>query len=140
MSAANLGLLSAAAGDLENGRRLARLALDRGEAVDDGPGVGGALLNLAVVELFGGERRAARRFAEQAVAAFRPQGYLRLEAWACQLAAELARDAGDEEACRPVRSHGGRSLRRGRLSHRPGPVRRPPSGRAELQAVPVIAG
>jgi len=34
------------------------------------------------------------------VAAFRPQGYLRLEAWACQLAAELARDDGDDEACR----------------------------------------
>jgi predicted ATPase/DNA-binding SARP family transcriptional activator len=99
MSAANLGLLSAAAGDLADGRRLARLALDRGEAVEDGPGVGGALLNLAVVELFGGQPRAARGYAEQAVAAFRPQGYLRLEAWACLLAAELAADDGDDEAC-----------------------------------------
>jgi tetratricopeptide (TPR) repeat protein len=98
LSVANLGLLSAAAGDLANGRRLARLALDRGEAVDDGPGVGGALLNLAVVELFGGEPRIARGFAEQAVAAFRPQGYLRLQGWACLLAAELARNDGDDEA------------------------------------------
>jgi tetratricopeptide (TPR) repeat protein len=99
MSAANLGLLSAAAGDIENGRRLARLALDRGEAVEDGPGVGGALLNLAVVELFGGEPRVARVYVEQAVAALRPQGYLRLEAWACLLAAELALDDDDDEAC-----------------------------------------
>ena len=32
--------------------------------------------------------------------AFRPQGYLRLEAWARLLAAELARDDGDAEAAR----------------------------------------
>src|SRR5262249_14260049 len=50
LSLANLGLLAAAAGDVAEGRRLARTALDRGEAVDDGPGVAGALLNRAVVE------------------------------------------------------------------------------------------
>ena len=140
MSAANLGLLSAAAGDLENGRRLARLALDRGEAVDDGPGVGGALLNLAVVELLGGERRAARRFAEQAVAAFRPQGYLRLEAWAGQLAAELARDDGDDEACGRY-GRAAADLFAG-VGCRIGLARAAalPSGRAEREAVPVIAG
>ncbi len=104
MSLANLGLLRAAAGDLHEGRRFARLALDRAEAVDDGPGVAGALLNLAVVELFAGERHAARGLAEQAVDAFHPQGWLRLEAWASLLAAELALEEGDMEAL--VR-HGG---------------------------------
>ncbi len=98
LSLANLGLLFAAAGESDEGRRFARLALDRGEAVDDGPGVAGALLNLAVVELLAGERRAARGLAEQAVDAFHPQGYLRLEAWTRLVAAELARDDGDLEA------------------------------------------
>ncbi|HEY8113488.1 MAG TPA: BTAD domain-containing putative transcriptional regulator [Actinomycetes bacterium] len=98
LSLANLGLLSAAAGDLREGQRYARLALDRGEAVDDGPGVAGALLDLAVVELFAGERHAARVLVEQAVEAFQPQGYARLEAWARLLAAELARDDSDSEA------------------------------------------
>jgi predicted ATPase/DNA-binding SARP family transcriptional activator/tetratricopeptide (TPR) repeat protein len=95
---ANLGLLSAAAGDLAEGRRLARLALDHGEAVDDGPGVAGALLDLAVVELLAGGRHAARVLAGQAADAYQPQGYLRLEAWARLLAAELARDDRDAEA------------------------------------------
>ncbi len=95
---ANLGLLSAAAGDVAEGRRLARLALDRGEAVDDGPGVAGALLGLAVVELLAGDRHAARVLAGQASDAYEPQGYLRLEAWVRLLAAELARDDRDEEA------------------------------------------
>jgi tetratricopeptide (TPR) repeat protein len=95
---ANLGLLAAAAGDVTAGRRFARIALDRGEAVDDGPGVAGALLDLAVVELFSGERHSARVLAEQAVGAFQPQGYVRLEAWARLLAAELARDDGDMDA------------------------------------------
>jgi predicted ATPase/DNA-binding SARP family transcriptional activator len=98
VSLANLGLLAAAAGDVTGGRRFARLALDRGEAVDDRPGVAGALLDLAVVELLGGERHSARVLAEQAVGAFQPQGYVRLEAWARLLAAELARDDGDTEA------------------------------------------
>ena len=98
LSLANLGLLSAAAGDVAEGRRSARLALDRSEAVDDGPGVAGALLNLAVVEMFAGERHRARILSEQAVEAFGPQGYLRLEAWARLLAAELARDDGDPGA------------------------------------------
>jgi predicted ATPase/DNA-binding SARP family transcriptional activator len=98
VSLANLGLLSAAAGDLDEGRRFARLALDRGEAVDDGPGVAGALLDLAVVELFAGEPRAARALAERAVEVFHPQGYLRLEAWTRLLAAELALDDSDPEA------------------------------------------
>ena len=93
----NLGLLSAAAGDPGAGRRLTRIALDRGEAVDDVPGAAGALLNLVVVEMFAGQRHAARLLAEQAVEAFHPQGYLRLEAWARLLAAELARDDGDTE-------------------------------------------
>jgi tetratricopeptide (TPR) repeat protein len=92
LSLANLGLLSAAAGDHAEGRRLARTALERGEFVDDGPGVAGALLDLAVVELFAGERGRARVFTEQAVEAFVPQGYLRLEAWTRLLAAELADD------------------------------------------------
>lgn len=35
---------------------------------------------------------------EQAVEAFQPQGYARLEAWARLLAAELARDDSDSEA------------------------------------------
>jgi predicted ATPase/DNA-binding SARP family transcriptional activator len=95
---ANLGLLSAAAGDLAEGRRFARLALDRGEAVDDGPGVAGALLDLAVVELLAGERRAARILAGQAAEAYEPQGYLRLEAWARLLTAELAHDDRDADA------------------------------------------
>jgi predicted ATPase/DNA-binding SARP family transcriptional activator len=98
LTLANLGLLSAAAGDPHEGRRVARLALDRGEAVDDGPGVAGALLNLAVVELFADDRGAASACAERAVHAYRPQGYLRLEGWACLLAAELALEAGDAEA------------------------------------------
>jgi tetratricopeptide (TPR) repeat protein len=95
---ANLGLLSAAAGDPAEGRRFARLALDRGEAVDDGPGVAGALLGLAVVELLAGERHTARVLTEQAAEAYQPQGYLRLEAWVRLLAAELARDDGDAKA------------------------------------------
>ena len=36
--------------------------------------------------------------AEQAVDAYQPQGYVRLEAWARLLAAELARDDGDAAA------------------------------------------
>jgi predicted ATPase len=95
---ANLGLLSATAGDLAEGRRLARLALDRGEAVDDGPGVAGALLDLAVVELLAGDQHAARVFAGQAAEAYQPQAYPRLEAWAQLFAAELARDDRDAEA------------------------------------------
>ena len=71
------------------------MALDRGEAVDDGPGVAGAMLNLAVLELYAGERPRARMFIEQAVEAFDPQGYVRLDAWAQLLAAELAGDDGD---------------------------------------------
>jgi predicted ATPase/DNA-binding SARP family transcriptional activator len=98
LTLANLGLLCAAAGDVPEGRRLARVALDRAEAVDDAPGVGGALLNLGVIELFGGERHCARILTEQAVDAFAPQGYLRIEAWARLLAAELARDDGDPDA------------------------------------------
>jgi tetratricopeptide (TPR) repeat protein len=142
LSLANLGLLSAAAGDLREGQRYARLALDRGEAVDDGPGVAGALLDLAVVELFAGERHAARVLVEQAVEAFQPQGYARLEAWARLLAAELARDDSDSEA---LARHGraaaelftrlgsriGMSravaLPRGRVSNRP--ASRPAKGR-----------
>jgi predicted ATPase len=95
---ANLGVLSAAAGNVAEGRRLARLALDRGEAVDDGPGVAGALLSLTIVELLAGERHAARVLAGQAVEAYQPQGYLRLEAWVRLLAAELARDDRDDDA------------------------------------------
>jgi tetratricopeptide (TPR) repeat protein len=97
LTLANLGLLSAAAGDPGTGRRLTRVALERGQAVEDAPAAGGALLNLVVVELFAGKRQAARKLAEEAVEAFRPQGYLRLEAWARLLAAELARDDGDRE-------------------------------------------
>jgi predicted ATPase/DNA-binding SARP family transcriptional activator/tetratricopeptide (TPR) repeat protein len=95
---ANLGLLSAAAGDFAEGRRLARVALDRGEAVDDAPGVAGALLDLAVVELLAGQPHAARAIAEQAAEAYQPQGYPRLEAWARLLAAELAGEDRDAEA------------------------------------------
>ncbi|MFD7153564.1 BTAD domain-containing putative transcriptional regulator [Kribbella sp. NPDC059898] len=97
LTLANLGLLAAAAGDPVAGRRLTRAALDRGEAVDDAPAAGGALLNLAVVELLADERRTARILTEQAVEAFHPQGYLRLEAWTRLLAAELAGDDGDGE-------------------------------------------
>jgi predicted ATPase/DNA-binding SARP family transcriptional activator len=98
LSLANLGLLCAAAGDITQGRRYARIALDRGEAVDDGPGVGGALLNLAVVEMYAGDRRRARALTDQAIEAVDPQGYLRLEGWTRLLAAELARDDGDSDA------------------------------------------
>ncbi len=98
LSRANIGLLRAAAGEVAEGRRLGRLALDRGEAAEDRPAVGGALMSLAVVELFAGERHDARIFAEQAVEAFEPQGYLRLSAWVRLLAAELARDDGDADA------------------------------------------
>ena len=101
---ANLGLLSAAAGDLAEGRRLARLALERAQADDDGPGVAGALLNLAVVELVADEPLAARPLAEQAVEAFRPQRYVRLEGWARLLAAELARDGEPSPAVRNGRA------------------------------------
>jgi predicted ATPase/DNA-binding SARP family transcriptional activator len=97
LSLGNLGLLCAAAGDLDDGRRLARLARDLGDTLDDGPGVAGALLNLAVVELFADEPAAARVFVEQAVEAFAPQGYVRLDAWARLLAAELAAGASDQE-------------------------------------------
>jgi tetratricopeptide (TPR) repeat protein len=97
LALANLGLLSAAAGELVDGRRLAALALERARDVEDGPGSAGALLNLAVVELYAGEPHAARPLVEQAVEAFRPQRYVRLEAWARLLAAELAR-AGDKPA------------------------------------------
>lgn len=97
LTLANLGLLSAAAGDPGEGRRFTRIALDRGEAVDDVPAVAGALLDLVIVELFAGQRHAARALAEQAVKALHPQGYVRLEAWALLLAAELARDDGDHE-------------------------------------------
>jgi hypothetical protein len=65
--------------------------------VDDGPGVAGALLDLAVVELLAGERHAARVLTEQAIEAYQPQGYARLEAWARLLAAELAREDNDAE-------------------------------------------
>jgi predicted ATPase/DNA-binding SARP family transcriptional activator len=100
LTLANLGLTDAAAGDVENGRRLARAAVARGEAVDDGPGVAGTLLDLAVVELFSGDLSLSRRLAEQAVDAFRPQGYVRLTAWALQFAAELAMDDGAHQAAR----------------------------------------
>jgi tetratricopeptide (TPR) repeat protein len=89
LSLANLGLLAAAAGDVAEGRRRVRIALDRGTAVDDAPAVGGALLNLAVIELYGGDRQRARVLTERAVEAFEPQGFLRLEAWVRLLAAEL---------------------------------------------------
>jgi len=98
LTLANLGLLSAAAGDPGTGRYLTGIAFDRGEAVDDRPGAAGALLNLAVVELFAGERHTARMRVDQAVEAFRPQGYQRLEAWGRLLAAELAAEDGDAEA------------------------------------------
>ncbi|MEV4266363.1 BTAD domain-containing putative transcriptional regulator [Kribbella sp. NPDC049584] len=107
LTLANLGLLAAAAGDPGTGRRLTRAALDRGEAVDDAPAAGGALLNLAVVELYAGERRTARILTEQAVEAFHPQGYLRLEAWTRLLAAELAVEDGDTEV---VARHGPAAL------------------------------
>jgi predicted ATPase/DNA-binding SARP family transcriptional activator len=107
LTLANLGLLAAAAGDPGTGRRLTRAALDRGEAVDDAPAAGGALLNLAVVELYAGERRTARILTEQAVEAFHPQGYLRLEAWTRLLAAELAVEDGDTEV---VTRHGPAAL------------------------------
>jgi tetratricopeptide (TPR) repeat protein len=98
LTLANLGLLSAAGGDPGAGRRLTQISLDRADAVDDRPAAAGALLNLVVVELFAGERRTARVLAEQAVEAFRPQGYLRLEAWGRQVAAELAAYDGDARA------------------------------------------
>jgi tetratricopeptide (TPR) repeat protein len=93
LSLANLGLLAAVAGDAAEARRYARIALDRSTAVDDAPGVGGALLNLGVIELYGGDRQRARVLTERAVEVFGPQGFLRLEAWARLLAAELGAPA-----------------------------------------------
>jgi predicted ATPase/DNA-binding SARP family transcriptional activator len=127
LSLANLGLLSAAAGDVAEGRRLARTAWERGESVDDGPGVAGALLDLAVVELFAGDRGRARSLAVRAVEAFVPQGYLRLEAWTRLLACELGPDDPASEG------HGRAALELfGRLGCRLGYARakamqRPPS-------------
>jgi tetratricopeptide (TPR) repeat protein len=97
---ANLGLAEAAAGDLDTGRRLARIALSQGEEIEDGPGVAGSLLNLAVLELFAGDPALSRGLVEQAVEAFRPQGYPRLTAWSLQLAAELALADGARDAAR----------------------------------------
>jgi predicted ATPase/DNA-binding SARP family transcriptional activator len=87
---ANLGLTDAAGGDFDAGRRLTRVALAQGEEVEDGPGVAGSLLAIAVVELFAGDLALSRVLAEQAAEAFRPQGYRRLTAWTLQFAAELA--------------------------------------------------
>jgi len=95
LTLASLGLAAAAAGDAEAGRRHARAALARAESIDDGPSTAGCLLDLAVVELMSGERHVARALAEQAVDAFRPQGYLRLDALVRLFAAQLAADDGD---------------------------------------------
>jgi predicted ATPase/DNA-binding SARP family transcriptional activator len=97
---ANLGLTDAAGGDFDAGRRLTRLALAQGEEVEDGPGVAGSLLAIAVVELFAGDLALSRVLAEQAAEAFRPQGYRKLTAWTLQLAAELAAADGHREAAR----------------------------------------
>jgi predicted ATPase/DNA-binding SARP family transcriptional activator len=97
LTLANLGVAEAAAGDVAAGRRLAGVALRHGQEIEDGPGVGGSLLDLAVVELFAGDLDRGRDLAEQAAAAFRPQGYPRLTGWALQMAAELAW-AGDDRA------------------------------------------
>jgi hypothetical protein len=95
---ANLGLAEAAGGDFAAGRRLTRIALAHGEEVEDGPGVGGSLLAIAVVELFAGDLALSRVLAEQAAEAFRPQGYRGLTAWTLQFAAELAETDGAEAA------------------------------------------
>jgi tetratricopeptide (TPR) repeat protein len=95
MTLANLALADAAAGDHDAGRRLARVALAQAEEVEDGPGVAGSLLAIAVVELFAGDLPLSRVLADQAAEACRPQGYRRLTAWALQLAAELALADGD---------------------------------------------
>ena len=100
LTLANLGLASVAAGDVDGGRRLARVALAQGEEVEDGPGVAGSLLDLAVLELFAGDLALSRNLAEQAVDAFRPQGYPRLTGWALQFAAELALADGAHGAAR----------------------------------------
>jgi predicted ATPase/DNA-binding SARP family transcriptional activator len=109
LTLSNLGLSAAAAGDLDGGRRLARLALAQAEEVDDGPAVAGSLLNLSAVELFAGDTALAASLAEQAVEAFRPQGYPRLTGWALLLAGELAlsrrsRDAGRRRAAEAART------------------------------------
>ena len=90
----------------------------------------GALLDLAVVELFAGERHAARVLAEQAVEAFHPQGYLRLEAWARLLAAELARDDGDAEALARHGRAAAELFARAGLPHRYGAGSRPAARRS----------
>jgi tetratricopeptide (TPR) repeat protein len=100
LTLANMGIADAAAGDVDGGRRLAWIALRQGEEVDDGPGVGGILLDLAVVERFAGDLPRGRRLAEQAVEAFRPQGYTRLTGWSLQFAGELALADGDPDAAR----------------------------------------
>ena len=100
LTLANLGLTEAAAGDIEAARELARSAVARGEEVDDGPGVAGGLLDLAVVELFAGDLALSRHLAEQAAGAFRAQGYPRLTAWVLQFAAELALAGGAAQAAR----------------------------------------
>jgi predicted ATPase/DNA-binding SARP family transcriptional activator len=100
LTLANLGLADAAAGNVDRARRLARLALTQCEEVEDGPAVAGGLLDLALVELFAGEVGLGRGLAEQAVEAFRPQGYPSLTAWASQLVAELAAAGGARDAAR----------------------------------------
>jgi tetratricopeptide (TPR) repeat protein len=100
LTLANLGLAHAAGGDVDAGRRLTRIGLAQGEEVEDAPGVAGSLLDLAVLELFAGDLTRSRGLAEQAVEAFRPQGYPRLTAWGLQFAAELALADGDHAAGR----------------------------------------
>ena len=57
------------------GRRFARQAFERGEAVDDGPGVAGALRDLPVVELIGGEPHAVGHWSNRQWRRFTSAGH-----------------------------------------------------------------
>jgi hypothetical protein len=96
LSLANLGLLSAAAGDSPRGAACAACALDRRRGRRRRPG-----RRRRAAQPRG--RRAVRRApgprpgssSSRRSTRSSPQGYLRLEAWTRLLAAELARDDGD---------------------------------------------
>ena len=99
MTLGNLGLLAAAAGDVERGRLL--LAESRGlfERTDDGPGQGGALLNFANLELDAGNLEEGRRLLEQSLPFWQRQTLMRACGWIeLMLADTLELDLPDEAA------------------------------------------
>jgi predicted ATPase/DNA-binding SARP family transcriptional activator len=90
------GLAETAAGDHDRGRRSVQAALAQLEAINDGAGAPGLVVDLAVVELVAGEPHAASVLAANAAELYRPQGFHRLEALTQTLAARLAGREGDQ--------------------------------------------